>query len=130
MESYQRAHVTVDDHFARFGSKSYAINKITSVDVRAERKDRSLWLILAIIGALFIIVGIEPLISQGNPAVLMVGALLAIPAALLFPKRTSWSYHLILATSAGEVQATTSESREAIDELRAAIETRIAGANG
>ena len=45
METYQRGHVTVDDNFARFGSKSYAINKITSVDVRMHEKRRSGWFI-------------------------------------------------------------------------------------
>lgn len=29
--------VSVDAHFARFGSKSYAINKINSVDIREAR---------------------------------------------------------------------------------------------
>jgi len=32
---YERGDISVDDNFARFGTKSYAINKINSVDVRS-----------------------------------------------------------------------------------------------
>src|SRR3546814_12425216 len=38
---FQQGTISVDDRFARFGDKSYAINKITSVEVRSETKKGS-----------------------------------------------------------------------------------------
>jgi hypothetical protein len=40
--------VSVDRDFARFGSKSYAINKINTVEVR-ERKPHAFWPALALL---------------------------------------------------------------------------------
>lgn len=128
MDAYQRAHVTVDDHFARFGSKSYAINKITSVDVKVNERRSSGWTVLGILGAFLLLVGIG-MIEGGNSAgwgVLIIGAGMVAGASILYPKRISRTYVLMLATAAGEVQATMSADGDAIAELREAIETRIA----
>src|SRR3546814_18159455 len=38
---FQQGTISVDERFARFGEKSYAINKITSVEVRSETKKGS-----------------------------------------------------------------------------------------
>src|SRR3546814_18164972 len=38
---FQQGTISVDERFARFGEKSYAINKITSVAVRSETKKGS-----------------------------------------------------------------------------------------
>lgn len=129
MEVYQRGHVTVDDNFARFGSKSYAINKITSVDVRTHEKRSAAWLIFGIVGGLLLLAGLGglqgPEASQAIPF-LVIGGLFMIPAVMMYRSRISRSYELMLATAAGEVQATTAVDGEAIQELRDAIESRVA----
>src|SRR3546814_18008537 len=38
---FQQGTISVDERFARFGEKSYAINKITFVEVRSETKKGS-----------------------------------------------------------------------------------------
>lgn len=128
MTTYTRGHVTVDESFARFGSKSYAINKITSVDVRVHEKSSSGWLIFGIVAALVIIAGLGQIKTDVGAAVgtMVVGAALFIPAVLMYPKRISRTYTLLLATAAGEVQALAGANGEAMQELRDAIETRIA----
>lgn len=128
MDAYQRAHVTVDDHFARFGSKSYAINKITSVDVKTDEKRSSAWLFVGIFGSLFLVsaFGMLGKGDSGTPVTALIGVAMIALATFLYPKRISRSYVLMLATAAGEVQATTSTDGNAITELREVIEGRIA----
>lgn len=123
--AYQRDHITVDENFARFGSKSYAINKITSVDVRLEETRRSAWLVLAIIAALFLMAGLGSLSAETTPGYFVFAIVLGGISALLYRSRLTRTYHLLLATASGEVQATKSENVEAIAELRAAIEQQI-----
>ena len=82
--------------------------------------------ILAAAGGLVALLGLGTLVQAGNPALLIIGVVLALPALLLFPNRISRSYVLMLATAAGEVQATHSADADAIAELREAIESRIA----
>lgn len=127
VEVYSRSHVTVDDNFARFGAKSYAINKITSVEVRKHERHKSGWLFFAIFGGLILIVGLGQLTKDGgqSAATIALGALMLVPAYFLHRSRVVRSFELFLATAAGEVQATKSENGDAIEELRQAIELRI-----
>jgi len=129
MTTYQRANVIVDDHFARFGSKSYAINKITSVDVKEDIRERSGWIAFAILSGIFAIAAFGSVMAGEGPTAgyVVIAAILAIPAYLKFRNRRSENYTLMLATAAGEVQATQSPNREAIIELRDVLERRIAG---
>ena len=128
MNIYQRGNVTVDEHFARFGSKSYAISKITSVDMREDIRSNTGSLV-----ALFVLGGVLGLVSLPLIADLaFVGFMLAMAACLCiyFGIRSSQAepfrlYTLMLSTSAGEVQATTSQDVDAINELRGEIEARI-----
>ena len=129
MKTYQRGHVIVDDNFARFGSKSYAINKITSVDVRVHEKRRSGWLAFGIVGILFLLAGLGSLAEpeKGSALTLIVlGGVCMFMAVKGFSKRLTRSYELMLATAAGEVQATTATDGDSIQELRDVIEGRIA----
>lgn len=120
--AYQRGNVIVDEHFVRFGSKSYALNKINSVDVKHERKERNGWLFLGLLGAILALAGIA---GERNFGLLFVAAVLLGIAYLMFRKRTTDTYHLMFATSSGEAQATSTQDRDAIDELRRVIEEAI-----
>lgn len=131
MEVYSRGHVTVDDNFARFGSKSYAINKITSVNVRTHERTRSGWLFMLIGGILLLIFGASAIGGDDRSvgAVLLVFSLAMLAASnFMYRDRISRSYELLLATAAGEVQATRALDPDAIAELREAIEMRMAAA--
>ncbi|MFC0206414.1 DUF6232 family protein [Novosphingobium soli] len=118
---YQQGNVSVDSNFARFGSKSYAIDKINSVDVRVETKQGCLWGALAVI-SVFCFFGA---IGAGTIGAWVAFLFFAGLTVLAYMKRPKPVYHLMLATSSGEVQATNAGDREAIGELRAAIETAM-----
>lgn len=131
MEVYSRGHVTIDDSFARFGAKSYAINKITSVEVRTHERVRSGWLFFAIFGGIAMLMGIGSLSTPekgGSALFIGVGIALLAGAYFQYRSRITRNFQLILATASGEVQATTSLDPEAIAELRDAIEARVAAA--
>lgn len=125
MSTYQRDHITVDENFARFGSKSYAINKITSVDVRLEEVKKSAWVVFAIISALFLMAGLGSLATGFQPSSFVIAAVSGAIAFALYQSRLTRTYHLLLATASGEVQATKSPDPDAIAELRDAIERQI-----
>lgn len=120
--------VNVDDDFARFGSKSYAINKINSVDVRSHKPYSATGYILGGFVTLALVLTIvgqasEPSASSG-PTINIV--FFAVGAAAF----TWWSYRrskiveykLYLTTSSQEAQAFVSRDREAVLGLRAEIE--------
>ena len=131
MTVYQRGHVTIDDHFARFGAKSYAINKITSVEVREQVRSGSAWVVFGVMAGIFIFAGLGMLGDEAKPdktsaiGMALLGLGLLVPAVLTYRSRISRTYQLMLATAAGEVQATTSTNGEAIGELREALERQI-----
>ena len=127
---YQRGQVTVDAHFARFGSKSYAIDKINSVDVRVEKRAGCLWISVAAIAAILGLAAIGNSVSATANGSGQGWGLFVVAAAfafILYRARPKPLYHLMLATSSGEVQATKSTDKEAIGELREAIEAAMAG---
>lgn len=115
---YENGNISVDSHFARFGSKSYAIDKVNSVDIREEKKQGSLWMALAGLGALLFLAAL----GSGDVSTWIVCLVVSGLAVLAYIKRPQPVYHLMLATSSGEVQATNTGNRETIMELRAAIE--------
>jgi hypothetical protein len=124
---YENGSVRVDRHFARFGSKSYAIDKINSVDVREEKKSGCLWVGFAILAGIFGLAAIGSLTSNPSDSagMLILFAVVAGIATLLYKNRPKPIYHLVLATSSGEVQATNSGSRPDVLELREAIEAAM-----
>ncbi|AIT79119.1 DUF6232 family protein [Novosphingobium pentaromativorans] len=124
---YQRGTVSVDVHFARFGSKSYAIDKINSVDVRVEHKSGCLWIALLFLTILFALAAMGAAVSSEGDSTASWGitAILAVITVLAYRSRPKPTYHLMLATSSGEVQATKSQDDEAIYELRTAIEAAM-----
>jgi hypothetical protein len=111
--------VSVDRDFARVGSKSYAINKINTVDVRSHRPHSQgailLWGLLAF-GCIFF----GPI---GWLMVLVFGAL----AYFAWRKSQIVEYRLYLITSSSEAQAVESRDKAYILRLRERIEGAMAG---
>lgn len=116
--------ITVDRDFARFGSKSYAINKINSVELRERQKGNVGCTVLSCIVTLFFIFA---LINEFNSVALIIALFFALAAAGSMWLQSQREYSLYLMTSSSEVQALTSNSREEIEKLRAAIERAMVG---
>ena len=120
---YQNGKVSVDLTFARFGPKSYAINKINSVEVR-ERQPYGQGL-----PVIFGIVAFACLMSILTGS----GGLGAGVGVAVFGALTYWAwqrhkileYRLFLMTSSSEAQALTTRSVDEIGQLRDAIETAM-----
>lgn len=124
--------VTVDGDFARFGDKSYAINKINSVEVR-ETAPFKMGCVVAIVGAAAAIAALAGLgaatSGDGGTAAMM------LLFAAIFGWLCHWAYQrgkvrdysLVLMTSSSEAQAFTSRNREEVDSLRLRIEKAMTG---
>ena len=119
--------VSVDPDFARFGSKSYAIDKINSVEVRQHRPNHkgpavvSGFLCFAMV---MVALGGGPkwqLIAAGSAVVFALLAYLAWKQAKVI------EYQLFLTTSSSESQALKSRNGELIQRLRAQIESAMSG---
>jgi hypothetical protein len=121
---YRNGGISVDQDFARFGSKSYAINKINTVDVR-ERNPHGV--AMTTIGALLSLVMIIVMFSDPNIAS---GFWL-----LVFLGLTYWGYvrsqiviyDLYLKTSSSDVQAYESRDEDEVFKLRDAVEHAMTG---
>ena len=114
--------VSVDHHFARFGSQSVAINKINTVDVRAHLPyGQGLPIVLAVLA-----IGFAWLAYSSHSA----GSGLA---ALVLAALTVWSwrrhqireYSLYLVTSASQGPAYATRDLEEVTSLRSAIEAAM-----
>lgn len=116
--------VSVDRDFARFGSKSYAINKINSVEVRRRYPNGQGMMFL--LGLLAVICALSALGGAGGrlwALAIMFGVL-----AFGFWRRSRIvEYQLFLMTSSSEAQAITSHDPNQIDSLRERIERAMAG---
>lgn len=121
--------VRVDDDFVRFGPKSYAINKINSVEVR-ERKPhgRAGAILFAGLGGLVLL---GALASMASPQGFSVGSFVL---ALILGALAYWQwqrakvreYLLFLMTSSSETQAFVTRDENEITTLRDDIEAAIA----
>ena len=121
--------VRIDDDFARFGSKSYAINKINSVDIRV-RKPHGAWLgvLMALAAFIFLASGAH---QVGRPdstagASFIIALAFAGLSAWLFRRSTIREYQLFLMTSSSEAQAFISRDEDEVVTLRDQIETAMA----
>lgn len=120
--SYSNGIVSVDQNFARFASKSYAINKINTVDVRENNPHGKG---LAIIFGALAIGCAWAAISAGSAGTFV--------AAVFFAYLTIWAwrrskivdYHLYLMTSSSSTQAYTTRDPAEIMDLRNAIESAM-----
>ena len=123
MLPYQHGEISVDETFARFGSKSYAIAKINSVDVRSRRRRGDLgWIILGLISFTMLAAGI----ANQNTALLCYGATGGVIAFFMRRGARIIVHRLYLSTSNAEAQAFESENRALIVGMREAIEAAIA----
>ena len=111
--------VSVDSDFARFGSKTYAINKINSIEVR-RRYPYGQGAIL-----LFALLAIACLLGGAATFVLVIifGGL----AVWAWRRSRIVEYQLFLMTSSSEAQAIASRDGDMIDRLRDRIERAMTG---
>lgn len=117
--------VTIDDDFARFGAKSYAINKINSVEVRERQPHgKSGAIICAVIAVFGLMAGIGSFSSPegasfgGFGVAVIFGAI----AYALWKKSEIREYQLFLMTSSSEAQALVSFDSAYVQDLRDQIE--------
>ena len=121
--------VSVDNDFARFGAKSYAINKITSVEIR-EVKDTKGGCAIAAFGLLSLgcaLTALGQAASNFGEAIgyLLVAALFGYITYTLIQKAKRITYQLFLITAASEQQAYESLNRQDVYGLRDEVEAAM-----
>lgn len=124
MEYFSSGNIRVDGDFARFGSKSYAINKINTVNVRVDAPHGPL---PAIVFGLLTLIALVSAIHNHEGAAVVVGLVTAGITWLCVKAMGKRNHVLLLTTSSSEAQAFQSSDGEMIAELRSAIERAIAG---
>lgn len=117
--------VSVDADFARFGGKSYAINKINSVEVR-ERRPHGIEaaVALALVGLLLgsLALGTTTSIANVPTGTYVLAASFFGLAYWQWLRSKAREYLLILMTSSSEAQAFASRSLNEVHSLRVQIE--------
>lgn len=119
------ATVSIDDDFARFGGKSYAINKINSVEVRKSQPPGiGGALVCGLIAFVLVFVASD---QAGKPNVnptstYVIAAIFAGLAIWQGMRSRIREYHLFLMTSSSETQAFVTHDEEEVVSLRDAIE--------
>lgn len=128
---YQNGDIAIDDDFARFGSKSYAIDKINSVDVRSAKVGTGCGAFL--LGAIAVACALIGVAGWTAPNGHTFGGIALALAALfgLLAWRSSraanvMNHTLFLTTSSNEGQATQSTDLQEIQAMRSAIESAMA----
>ncbi|MGY4396153.1 hypothetical protein ACVWZA_001326 [Sphingomonas sp. UYAg733] len=120
--------VLVDNDFARFGAKSYAINKINSVEVR-ERQPHGIGgaIVAGILGILFLLSSLGAMASpQGAPVTTLVIGLALLAISYWQWQRTKIrEYLLFLMTSSSETQAFVTRDQSEVNDLRFKIENAM-----
>lgn len=121
--------VSVDKDFARFGAKSYAINKINTVEVREHRPNgqAGAW-VFGLLALVFLVAAIGATAQDdGSPVSQLVIALLCAGIAYwMFLRSKVIEYQLYLMTSSSEAQAFLSRDGEEVARLRKSIEAAMA----
>lgn len=121
--------IMVDAHFARFGSKSYAIDQINTVDVREHKAGGGAWFFLGALAFIFAALALSNLRDGMGPGVLfcaLMAGLFGLLCVGSWKKSNRMFYRLFLATSNGDAQAMQSENRDDVMQLRSAIEQAMA----
>lgn len=121
--------VLIDDKFARFGAKSYAINKINSVEVRRRRPHGQgaayFWGLLALIFGIGALNKFSDLNGNGFVG-LIIAALCGWLAYKSYLKSQIEEFDLFLMTSSSEAQAFTTRDASQVENLRDRIERAMA----
>src|SRR5260221_4056695 len=112
-------HISVDRDFARFGAKSYAINKINSVEVRKRHPYGLTIVFVAALAAVFCL--------MGGRALIVLALVFTALAVWAWRRSRIVEYHLFLMPSSSEAQAITSRDANMIDNLRDRIERAMSG---
>ena len=113
--------VSVDDDFARFGAKSYSINKINSVDVRERHPHGKTGAMIC--GAISILIILSMLGSRDFSAGPFITAgLFGGVAYWQWQRAKIKEYLLFLMTSSSETQAFVTRDFDEVQSLRAKIE--------
>ena len=116
--------VSVDDDFVRYGSKSYAINKINSVEVR-ESQPHGMGGVIALgfIGTVWLVAAMRSSNDDGSAITTGFFAVLCfVLAYFLWQKTKIREYRLFLMTSSSEMQAFMTRDEDYVDSLRKRIE--------
>ena len=119
--------VRIDGDFARFGNRSYAIDKINSVEVRERKLHGEFGALL--FGALAVIWLVFAVGANSGPVfftLLALAALTGIGAAWAWMNRREVDYQLFLMTSSSQSQAFVSKDRCEVEALRDSLEQAIA----
>lgn len=116
--------VTVDRDFARFGNKTYAINKINSVEVRARHPYGSAGTLIC---GLIAIICFFSAIGGGGGSAFVLGLIFGALAVWSWRRSKVVEYRLFLMTSSSEAQAIVSRDGAMIDRLRTRIEKAMCG---
>ena len=121
--------VQIDDKFARVGSKSYAINKINSVDVRSHRPHgQAVVYVAGLLALIFVLAALGSMsVPDGSPGVsLVLAALCGFWAYWAWQRSKIVEYQLFLMTSSSEAQAFVTRDRDEVVALRQHIEKAMA----
>lgn len=121
--------VSIDNDFARFGAKSYAINKITSVEIRELRSQNGgcMVALFVIPAALCALAGLGSLSSETGIAVffLILAAIFGGVSYVMIQRAKRVTYQLFLITSASEQQAYESRDPQDVYRLRDQVEAAM-----
>jgi hypothetical protein len=116
--------VSVDKDFARFGGKSYAINKINTVEVRERRPHGVAG---ALVCAFIVLICVLSAAGGGGAGAIGIAAFFTVLAYFSWRKSQRIEYQLFLMTSSSEAQALASRDRLMIMNLREQIERAMCG---
>lgn len=129
--AYRNGYISIDTSFARFGSKSYAIDKINSVEIRAQKRPGGCsGIIMLLLGVALAIAGVGALIGHDAKSAatgLIIGIVLIVWALRIQRSSRIVDYTLVLTTSSAEAQAIRTTDRDEVEQVRDAIETAMAG---
>lgn len=114
-----REEIMIDDHFVRFGSKSYALDKINSVEVRSGKPQ-------GITGAVILAL-VAVAVAFAGPVGMVIAIVFAVLAWRQWQRRDRRQHQLFLMTSSGEAQAIESYDGDHVHAFRSAIEAAMRG---
>jgi hypothetical protein len=120
--------ITVDDDFVRFGSKSYAINKINSVEVReTQPHGKGGAIVCGIIAGFALLGALGSFAAPDGPSggMFVFAAIFAGLAWWLWQQAKIREYKLFLMTSSSETQAFITRDQDEVISLRDSVEAAM-----
>lgn len=131
---YEANGVKVTNLRAVFGQKTYAVSNITAVETQTQQPSQAIPVILAVIGAILLIVFLASLfggnsynasLNRGvNWASLILGALM-LSMGVGFLRAAKPAYIVGITTSSGEVKAWSSADKAVIEQVVEALNDAI-----